>query len=162
MSIPDNAGVYFVPAFVGLGTPYWDSEARGLLCGLTRGTGRAHIVRAALEAIAYQTAQVIRAMETDTACTGSIRVDGGAAANDFLMQFQADILDRVLLRPDCTESTALGAPYLAGIGAGLWKECREITALPRREKAFRPAMHEEQRRQLLAGWEDAVRRTLTP
>ncbi|MBQ8928101.1 MAG: glycerol kinase GlpK [Oscillospiraceae bacterium] len=159
--LPDNGGVYFVPAFVGLGTPYWDSEARGVLCGLTRGTGRVHIVRAALEAIAYQTAQVIRAMEADTAQIGCIRVDGGAAANGFLMQFQADVLGRTLVRPRSTESTALGAAYLAGLGAGVWKDCTEISALPRQEEAFRPEMDAEKRQALLAGWEAAVQRTLS-
>ena len=160
-SVPDNAGVYFVPAFVGLGTPYWDSEARGLLCGLTRGSGRAHIVRAALEAIAYQTADVIRAMEQDTAALGSIRVDGGASANDFLMQFQADILGRELLRPAQTESTAQGAAYLAGLAAGIWSSTEELLRMAKHDRVFRPAMEETQRQALLHGWEDAVRRTMT-
>ena len=158
-SVPDTAGVYFVPAFVGLGTPYWDSEARGLLCGLTRGTERAHIVRAALEAIAYQTAEVIQAMEQDTAAIGSIRTDGGAARNGFLMQFQADILNRPLLRPESTESTALGAAYLAGLKCGMWKDTAAIEALPRIEETFTPAMDAARREKLLTGWQQAVRRS---
>ena len=158
-SIPDNGGVYFVPAFVGLGTPYWNSEARGLLCGLTRGTGKAHIIRAALEAVAYQTADVIKAMEKDTGNLGEIKTDGGAAQNDFLMQFQADILNRKLIRPENTESTAQGAAFLAGLHSGFWNSPEELNLLSQNFREFTPAMHPEQREQLLRGWETAVRRT---
>ncbi len=157
-SVPDNGGVWFVPAFVGLGTPYWDSDARGLLCGLTRGTTRAHIVRAALEAIAFQTADVIRAMEADTGALGTVRVDGGAAQNGFLMQFQTDILDRPLLRPACTEATARGAAYLAGIEAGIW-DLDTIRTLPDPAETFSPTMGPSARDALLSGWQLAIQRT---
>lgn len=158
-SIPDNGGVYFVPAFTGLGTPYWNSEARGLLCGLTRGTGKAHIVRAALEAIAYQTADVIQAMEQDTGTLGLIKTDGGASRNDFLMQFQADILNRNIIRPENIESTAQGAAYLAGLHTGFWQSPEEIAALPQNFRTFTPAMESGQREKLLREWNTAVKRT---
>jgi len=158
-SIPDNGGVYFVPAFTGLGTPYWNSEARGLLCGLTRGTGKAHIVRAALEAIAYQTADVIRAMEQDTGTLGLIRTDGGASQNDFLMQFQADILNRKIIRPENIESTAQGSAYLAGLSSGFWKDCEELASLSQNFTAFTPALKSDQREKLLHEWHTAVKRT---
>lgn len=158
-SIPDNGGVYFVPAFTGLGTPYWNSEARGMLCGLTRGTGKAYIIRAALEAIAYQTADVIKAMEQDTGTLGIIKTDGGASQNDFLMQFQADILNRIMIRPENIESTAQGAAYLAGLHTGFWKSLEEIAALPQNFKKFCPAMEQFQREKLLQEWHTAVKRT---
>ncbi|MBP0973776.1 MAG: glycerol kinase GlpK [Oscillospiraceae bacterium] len=157
-SVPDTGGVYFVPAFVGLGTPYWDSEARGLLCGMTRGTGRAHIVRAALEAIAYQTADVIRAMEQDTAMLGTIKVDGGASQNGFLMQFQADLLGQRILRPDNVESTAAGAAFLAGLACGMWKDPAALEQLPQGFTEYRPAMDAAERDALLNGWHTAVKR----
>ncbi|MCR5718353.1 MAG: glycerol kinase GlpK [Oscillospiraceae bacterium] len=156
--LADNGGVYLVPAFVGLGTPYWDSEARGTLTGLTRGTGKAHIVRAALEAVAYQTADVLHAMEADTAALGEIRADGGAAQNGFLMQFQADILGRRIVRPKNVESTAKGAALLAGLSAGLW-DFGGLTALQEEHTAFAPSMSQEERERLCAGWKEAVRRT---
>ncbi len=158
-SIPDNGGVYFVPAFVGLGTPYWNSQARGLLCGLTRGTGKAHIIRAALEAVAYQTADVIRAMEQDTGSLGRIKADGGASQNDFLMQFQADILDKNIIRPDNVESTALGAAFFAGLHSGMWQNPADLEQMPQAFTEFVPAMPAEQRTQLLSGWKTAVNRT---
>ena len=158
-SIPDNGGVYFVPAFTGLGTPYWNSEARGMLCGLTRGTGKAYIIRAALEAIAYQTADVIKAMEQDIGTLGIIKTDGGASQNDFLMQFQADILNRIMIRPENIESTAQGAAYLAGLYTGFWKSLEEIAALPQNFKKFCPAMEQFQREKLLQEWHTAVKRT---
>ncbi|MBR0484015.1 MAG: glycerol kinase GlpK [Oscillospiraceae bacterium] len=159
-SIPDNGGVYFVPAFVGFGTPYWNSEARGLICGLTRGTGRAHIIRAGLEAVAYQTADVIKAMEQDTGKLGLIKADGGASQNDFLMQFQADILNRNIIRPENTESTASGAAFLAGLHAGIWKNQEEINQLSENFKEFRSSMDSVRRESLLQGWNTAVTRSL--
>lgn len=158
-SVPDNGGVYFVPAFVGLGTPYWDSEARGVICGLTRGSGRAHIVRAALEAIAYQTADVIGAMEEDTSALGRIRVDGGASQNDFLMQFQADILDRSIIRPQNVESTATGAAFLAGLHCGFWRDREELERASQSFMEFVPAMDTEKREELKKGWKKAVERS---
>lgn len=158
-SVPDNGGVYFVPAFVGLGTPYWDSEARGVICGLTRGSGRAHIVRAALESIAYQTADVIGAMEEDTSALGRIKVDGGASQNDFLMQFQADILDRSIIRPRNVESTATGAAFLAGLYCGFWRDREELERVSRSFREFTPAMEESERKALTEGWQKAVKRS---
>ena len=158
-SIPDNGGVYFVPAFTGLGTPYWNSEARGLLCGLTRGTGKAHIIRAALEAIAYQTADVLKAMEQETGVLGQIQTDGGASQNQFLMQFQADILNRIMIRPENVESTAQGAAYLAGLYTGFWESLEEISALKQQFRKFIPSMETAQREKLLQEWHTAVQRT---
>jgi glycerol kinase len=158
-SVPDTGGVYLVPAFVGLGAPYWDMYARGVLVGLTRGTGRAHIVRAALEAIAYQTRDVLDAMTTEAGrMPAGLRVDGGATENDFLCQFQADILDRPVLRPAVRETTALGAAYLAGLGAGLWRNPETLRRLWRAERAFEPTMPSAQREALYAGWRRAVAR----
>lgn len=155
-SVPDNGGVYFVPAFTGLGTPYWDSRVRGAVMGLTRGAGRAHIVRAALEAIAYQTADVIHAMEQDASQSGEIRTDGGASQNDFLMQFQANILNRTLVRSADAEATALGTAFLAGLHAGVWKDLAELNTLPQTSEAFHPDMPDERRIELLKGWKQAV------
>ena len=159
-SLEDNGGVYFVPAFVGLGTPYWDSEARGTITGLTRGTGKAHIVRAALEAIAYQTADVLHAMEEDTSSLGEIKADGGAAQNAFLLQFQADILGRRIVRPDNVEATAQGAAFLAGLACGIWEQ-EELPSLLGGHRAFVPQMEDATRARLTAAWQDAVRRTRT-
>src|SRR5262249_4632024 len=126
LSISDNGGVYMVPAFVGLGAPHWDSSARGLLTGVTAATGRAHLVRAALESIAYQTRELVEAMEADSGeRLSELRVDGGASVNNFLMQFQADILGRPIVRPADIETTALGAAYLAGLACGFWKNTAE-------------------------------------
>ena len=155
-SVPDNGGVYFVPAFTGLGTPYWDSEVRGAVFGLTRGAGKAHIVRAALEAIAYQTADVIRAMEEETSCLNRIKTDGGAAQNDFLMQFQADILNRTLVRPCNVEATATGAAFLAGLYAGIWDDVTELEHLPQESQTFCPEMEEQKRNEFVGGWNKAI------
>jgi glycerol kinase len=158
-SVPDTGGVCFVPAFVGLGAPYWDAQARGALMGLTRGSSRAHIARAALEAIAYQSRDVLEAMESDAgAPLHSLRVDGGAAANDWLMQFQADILGVRVERPAVLETTALGAAYLAGLAAGYWEGPAQIQAQWRAERIFEPRMSDDQRDALYAGWQHAVER----
>ena len=138
--VPDSAGVYLVPAFTGLGAPYWDMYARGALVGLTRGAGRNHIIRAALESIAYQTADVLTAMEADAGVPlRELRVDGGASANNFLMQFQADIIGRTLRRPMIRETTALGAAYLAGLATGVWKDTGEIRAGWTLDRQYTPA-----------------------
>jgi glycerol kinase len=160
-SVPDTGGVYFVPAFVGLGAPYWDAQARGALVGLTRGSGRAHIARAALEAIAYQSRDVLEAMESDAgAPLRSLRVDGGAAANDWLMQFQADILGVPVVRPQVLETTALGAAYLAGLAVGLWKSRQEIAAQWRMQRRFEPRMARAEAEARLSRWHEAVSRSL--
>ena len=157
-SVPDNGGVYLVPAFVGLGTPYWDMEARGLIMGLSRGTTRAHIVRAALESIAYQTRDVVDAMNTGAGRKLDVlRVDGGATENNFLMQFQADLLGVPIDRPTVTEATALGAAFLAGLAIGFWKNRAELPA-PINIRPFVPQMEENTRTALYNGWQDAVRR----
>ena len=158
-SVPDTGGVYLVPAFVGLGAPHWNAEARGLICGLTRSSDRAHIVRATLESIAYQTRELIDAMQADAGeRITELRVDGGAAANNFLMQFQADILGCPIVRPVDIETTALGAAYLAGLATGVWKSVAEVEGFWRAERRFEPAMAESMRDRLFAGWKDAVRR----
>ncbi len=158
-SVPDAGGVYFVPAFVGLGAPYWDMYARGTLVGLTRGTTRAHVARAALEAIAYQTRDVLDVMVAEAGRRPtSLRVDGGATENDFLCQFQADLLDLPVLRPEVRETTALGAAYLAGLGVGLWSGAEALGALWRLDRAFQPGMPAARREALYAGWQRAVAR----
>ena len=158
LSVEDTGGVYLVPAFVGLGAPYWDMYARGTIVGITRGTARAHMVRAALEAIAYQSRDVLETMAGEAGVRlQSLRVDGGAAANDFLCQFQADLLDVPVLRPSVTETTALGAAYLAGVGAGLWRPA-ELAGRWRLDRQFTPAMDERRRSALYAGWRRAVER----
>ena len=157
--VPDSAGVYLVPAFTGLGAPYWDMYARGALVGLTRGAGRNHIIRAALESIAYQTADVLRAMERDTGLPlRELRVDGGASANNFLMQFQADIIGRTLRRPLIRETTALGAAYLAGLATGVWRDMADIRSRWTLDRMYEPEMPAPQREQLYAGWHKAVER----
>lgn len=160
--VPDTAGVYVVPAFTGLGAPYWDADARGMICGLTRGVGRAHIVRSALESLAYQVHDLVKAMEID-AGTGieNLKVDGGASDNNFLMQFQSDILEKTIMRPESTESTAAGAAYLAGLTSGFWKDLDVLCDFRTSDTAFEPAMDSEKRKDLLAGWADAVERTRT-
>ena len=156
--VPDSAGVYIVPAFTGLGAPHWDMRARGAVFGLTRGAGRCHFIRAGLESSAYQTADVLRAMERDVGGRlSTLRVDGGASANDFLMQFQADILDRAIVRPRCLETTALGAAALAGLTSGVWKAGSEA-ARPAVDRRFEPDMALQVRQSLLKGWEKAVSR----
>ncbi len=158
-SVADTGGVYFVPAFVGLGAPYWDAYARGAVLGLTRGTTRAHLARAALEAIAYQSRDVLEAMTADAG--GAIRalnVDGGAVANDFLCQFQADILDADVVRPAVIETTALGAAYLAGLGVGLWPNLDTLAERHAVQRVFHPAMDRATRTRLYDGWRRAVER----
>ena len=157
--VKDSAGVYVVPAFTGLGAPHWDMYARGAILGLTRGAGRNHIIRASLEAIAYQTGDVLQAMEEDTGIRlRELRVDGGASANNFLMQFQADIVGRTIRRPMIRETTALGAAYLAGLATGVWSSLDDIRAQWTLDKLYEPAMPEEQRQRLQAGWQKAVQR----
>jgi glycerol kinase len=151
-SVPDTAGVYFVPAFVGLGAPHWDSVARGVISGLTRASGRAHIVRAALESICYQTRELIEAMQADSGeRAAELRVDGGAANNNFLMQFQADILGCRIVRPVDTETTALGAAYLAGLATGFWKSVEEVESFWQAERVFEPGMDAPTRERLFKG-----------
>ena len=160
LSVPDSAGVYIVPAFAGLGAPYWDMYARGTICGLTRGSGKNHIIRACLEAIAYQTNDLITALKADTGLpVNHIRADGGAAANNFLMQFQADISDVGVIRPAQTEATAAGAAYLAGLAVGFWKNKNEILRLPDNQTEFKPAITAKRRETLTDGWKRAVRST---
>ena len=161
-SVPDTGGVYVVPAFTGLGAPHWDAEARGAILGLTRGTSRAQVVRAALEALAYQVRDLAVAMEADAGVPlRELNVDGGASANGFLMQFQSDILRTPLIRPQNTEATALGAAFLAGLSAGFWRDAEELRGLPFASDRFEPRMDEERRARLLDGWARAVGRTMT-
>ncbi len=161
-SIPDNGGVFFVPAFVGLGAPHWDPDARGIVTGISRSTGRAHIVRAALESIAYQTRELVESMEADAGePLRELRVDGGAAVNNFLMQFQADILGKPIVRPVDVETTALGAAYLAGLASGFWKDTAELESFWRAERRFEPRMSDSMRHDLFAGWRTAIGRCRT-
>jgi glycerol kinase len=156
-SVPDTGGVYLVPAFVGLGAPHWDSAARGIVTGISRSTGRAHIVRAALESIAYQTRELVECMEADAReSLTELRVDGGAAVNNFLMQFQADILGKPIVRPVDVETTALGAAYLAGLATGFWKSLEELESFWRAERRFEPSMPDRVREDLYTGWRSAV------
>ncbi len=158
-AVDSSEGVYVVPAFVGLGAPYWDQYARGAIVGLTRGSGRAQIVRATLESIAYQTRDVVDAMKADSGLElEALRVDGGAVVNDFLMQFQADILGVPVQRPTVTETTALGAAYLAGLAIGFWESQAEIARQWQLERTFEPAMSADQRESLYGGWQRAVER----
>ncbi|RFC49618.1 MAG: glycerol kinase [Verrucomicrobia bacterium] len=159
----DNGGVYLVPAFTGLGAPHWDASARGAITGLTRGTTAAHLARAALESIAYQSVDLLRAMEADCGDKlRELRVDGGATVNNALMQFQADLLRVPVVRPRTTETTALGVAYLAGLAVGFWKNRAEIARLWRDERTFRPQTPPAASRQLLAGWHRAVGRVKNP
>lgn len=159
---PDTNGVYVVPAFTGMGAPYWNPYARGMIVGLTRGAGRAHLIRATLESLAYQTLEVLQAMEKDAGIAiRSLRVDGGASSNQFLMQFQADILGKEVIRPACIETTALGAAYLAGIAVGFFSGKDEIRANRQAEQSFVPAMEEETRAAFIKGWKRAVRCALS-
>jgi glycerol kinase len=158
--VEDTAGVYIVPAFTGLGAPYWDANARGAIFGLTRGTQREHIVRAALESLAYQVYELVDAMQDDAGCKLSVlNVDGGASANDFLMQFQADLLRIPLSRPTNAESTALGAAFLAGLQSGFWQSTSELKNLRSDARRFMPQCDDPTRELRLQGWADAVRRT---
>jgi len=157
--VADNGGTYLVPAFAGLGAPHWDQYARGLFAGVTRGTTAAHLARAALEGIAYQVHDVLRAMESDSGIRlKELRVDGGACANNLLMQFQADVLGVPVVRPRVAETTALGAAYLAGLAVGYWKDTKEIAAQWQTDRRFAPAMKSAHRQQLLAGWNKALAR----
>jgi glycerol kinase len=159
-SVPDAGGMYLVPAFTGLGSPHWDAYARGTMVGLSRGTTRAHIARAALEAIAFQSAEVLLAMQRDARHPLiELRVDGGATANDLLMQFQADVLGVPVVRPQVTETTALGAAYLAGLGTGFWSSPAEVAANWRAERRFEPAMSRDEAATRLARWTQAVDRS---
>jgi glycerol kinase len=159
-SIDDNEGVYFVPALTGLGAPYWDQDARGSFHGLTRATNKAHMTRAALEAIAYQVSDVLKAMEKDAGNkTKEMRVDGGASENNFLMQFQADLLDCEITRPKITETTALGAAFLAGLAVGYWPSMEALEELWQAEQTYKPSMDKEQVTQYLHFWHKAVERS---
>ena len=162
VSVKNNTGVYFVPAFVGLGAPYWDQAARGAIFGITRGTSANHIVRAALEAMCYQTKDVLEAMYKDSGLeTRDLKVDGGASANNFLCQFQADILRANVVRPKVTETTSLGVAYLAGLAKGYWKDTGEIKKYWEKDKIFRPEMKKETASRYYNEWLDAVRRTIS-
>ena len=157
--VKDNAGVYLVPAFAGLGAPYWDMYARGTITGLTRGANRNHIIRAAVESIAYQTNDILKAMEGDTGLPFQfLCADGGASANRFLMQFQADISNTMVICPQTTEATALGAAFLAGLAVGFWKDKEEIVKLKKISHEYQPAMEDKHREHCLLGWKDAVSR----
>lgn len=156
--VDNTGGVYVVPAFTGMGAPYWNSYARGTIVGLTRGCTKEHFIRATLESIAYQTVDVLRAMEKDAGISlKSLKVDGGASANNFLMQFESDLLDTEVRRPKCIETTALGAAYLAGLATGYWKDRDEIRENWQLGRTFTPTMKEEQREALLKGWRKAVK-----
>ena len=158
-SVTDTGGVMFVPALTGLGAPYWDPYARGTIIGISRGTMKAHIARAALEAIAYQSADLIDAMQDDAGISlTELRVDGGASRNDFLMQFQADLLGVPVVRPVVTETTALGAAYLAGLAVGFWQSHDEIAVQWHAQRRFYPAMSDDERKQRLAQWHRAITR----
>ena len=159
-SVPDNGGVYFVPALTGMGAPYWDPYAHGVICGLTRGSTAAHIARAALEGIAFQTMDIVRAMEKDAGiCLMELKVDGGASRNNLMMQFQSDVLGTSVIRPEVTETTALGACYLAGLAVGYWESLDEVRNQWKAERTFRPSGADMS--PLIRGWEDAVSRTVT-
>ncbi len=159
MSVEDSCGLYVVPAFVGLGAPYWDPYARGAVLGITRGANKNHLVRATLESLAYQTNDLIKAMTEDLgSCLTSLKVDGGACANNFLMQFQADVLNCKVQRPTCIETTSLGAAYLAGLAVGYWENKEDVLNNWQIDRNFEPSMAEERRFELLAGWTKAVER----
>jgi len=161
-SVPDTGGVYVVPAFTGLGAPYWDADARGAILGISRGTGREHIVRATLESIAYQTAEVMDAMRSDSGVeVQQLRVDGGASANNFLMQFQSDVLGMEVNRPVMNETTALGAAFLAGLSVGFWADARQLEECRRTDAIYKPELEPEQRTKLLSGWRQAVKRVMS-
>jgi glycerol kinase len=164
-SVPDAGGVMFVPAFTGLGAPYWQADARGAIVGLTRGSTVAHIARAALESIAFQSAALLQAMGRDAAASGAapvaeLRVDGGACVNDLLMQFQADLLGIPVVRPVVTETTALGAAYLAGLATGVWQNESELAAQWKAERTFTPTLSRDEAGARMAQWERAVRQAV--
>ncbi len=160
-SVKDTNGVYFVPAFTGLGAPHWNQHARGIIVGMTRGTSDAHIARAALESIAYQTMEVLKAMEADSGISiKELRVDGGATVNNLLMQFQAEVLNTKVIRPQITETTAMGAAYLAGLAVGFWKDMNEISAQWKIERTFEPAHDDKKMTENIKGWNRAVKAAL--
>ena len=160
-SVDDTAGAYIVPAFTGLGAPYWDPYARGALMGLTRGVNKNHIVRAALESMAYQTYDLMNSLKEVMGYElKTFKVDGGACANDFLLEFQSDIINMPLYRPECIETTSLGAAYLAGLATGYWKNTDDIISNWQINNIFRPDMDEERRQTLIDGWHRAVKCTL--
>lgn len=160
-AVGDTAGVYVVPAFTGLGAPYWKAEAKGIITGLTRGAGRNHIVRATVESLAYQVYDLVEVMKQDSGIPVlALKTDGGASANDFLLQFQADLLGTNVHRPSCIETTALGAAYLAGLAVGYWRDLEDICGNWSLSKCFEPQMAAGRRKELLSGWEDAVRRSM--
>lgn len=153
--------MYIVPAFAGLGAPYWNQHARGTIVGITRGTSREHIARAALESIAYQTMDVLNAMQADAGIAiKELRVDGGATANNLLMQFQSDLLQTTVIRPTTIETTALGAAYLAGLATGYWSSTTEIQELWQKDKIFKPLMSVQTKEQLATGWGKAIHATV--
>ncbi|MBV9675810.1 MAG: glycerol kinase, partial [Acidobacteriaceae bacterium] len=159
LSVPDNGDIYLVPAFTGLGAPHWDPHARGAIIGITRGTKAGHLARAALESMAYQTADLLGAMQEDSSLSiGQLRVDGGAACNDTLMQFQADLLGTPVVRPAITETTALGAAYLAGLAVGFWKDADEIQGQWKIDKEFRPKRPDSEVQNLRNRWHQALER----
>ena len=156
--VEDTNGCYVVPAFTGLGAPYWDPYARGMITGLTRGVNKYHIIRATLESLAFQTYDVLRAMVQDCGIElRSLRVDGGASRNNFLMQFQSDIMNREIVRPACVETTAMGASYLAGLAVGFWKSQQEIRGIWEQNRIFTPNMEEAERERELSGWNQAIK-----
>ena len=160
-TVSHNGGVYFVPAFAGLGTPHWDQDARGTIIGLTRGTGKEHIARAALESIAFQTADLLTAMNADSgAKIGELKVDGGAARNDLLLQFQADILQIPIVRSSVSETTALGAAYLAGLSSGIWSSNAEIVENWCADRVFEPQLPPFEAALMIDRWHEAVSRSL--
>ena len=160
--VPDNGGVYMVPALTGLGAPYWDQYAKGSITGITRGTTAGHIARAALEGIAFQTMDIVSAMEKDAGVPlGELKVDGGASRNNLLMQFQADVLSTRVVRPQVTETTALGAAYLAGLAVGFWESIDEVKKQWQTDRVFEPSMSPEEVQKAKNGWADAMKRTLS-
>ena len=159
-NIPGSEGVYVVPAFVGLGTPYWDNDARGAVFGITRATKKSHFINATVESIAYQSKDVMEVMKKEAGTNiSSLSVDGGASANNYLIQFQSDINDCKIVRPSCLETTALGAAYLAGLAVGVWKSKNELKTHQKINQIFMPRMSQEKREQLYKGWQKAVEAT---
>jgi glycerol kinase len=158
-SVPDTAGVFFVPALAGLGAPHWDARARGVICGLDRGTTRAHLARATLEGIALQNVDILRAMEADLGAPMTVlRVDGGAAANDLLMQIQADLLGVSIVRPQMLETTAAGAAMLAGLATGVWSSVDDLRSAWREDRRFEPAMSRDEAEAKISAWHEAIKK----
>ena len=159
--VEDNGGVYLVPGFTGLGAPHWDMSARGTIFGLTRGANKNHVIRAALESIAYQTHDIVEAMSQDSGITiNQLRVDGGASANNFLMQFQSDVIQKEVIRPQTLETTALGAYYLAGLATGFFKDKEHLKEIDKLDKTFNPKLDQETINTYLKKWDQAVERSL--